>query len=101
MRPCDEAVDLYWAWESSWGGSMILGTEGIGITIFNAGYGLARASFEVTGLDERGEGVFRMELEVSGLSQGTKRTADIPSYELKQPAAELKVRLLSAEFEQN
>ena len=90
MRACDDAVDLYWSWESAWGGTMILGTEGIGITVFNCGYGLARASFE---------GVFRVELEIAGLSQGTKKTTDIPSYELTRPATDLKVRLLAADFE--
>jgi hypothetical protein len=99
MRACDDAADLHWSWESAWGGTMILGTEGIGITVFNGGYDLARASFEVTGLDERGEDVFRVELEVTGLSQGTKKTADIPSYELTRPATDLKLRLLAADFE--
>ncbi len=96
--PCRNAADLYYRSESSLGGEVLLGTEGVNVVVFNAGYPLSEAVFEVRGQGENGRELFTVERRVAELAQGKEVWLEIPSYELPAPLQALKITLLSAEF---
>lgn len=98
-RRCGQATDLYYRVGSAWGGSRLLGTENVGISLFNAGYPLENARLRVDGLDDSGKRLFSVEPSVEFLPQGEAVEVEIPSYEITEPAEELNVTLVSAEYQ--
>src|SRR5262245_58663211 len=59
--PVADSAHLYFRWESSLGGGPLIGTEGLMVTIFNAGYPLRDAVVTLTGLGSNGEAVFNVD----------------------------------------
>lgn len=98
-RRCGQATDLYYRVGSAWGGERLLGTENIGIYLFNAGYPLQEVRLRVDGLDAGGKAVFSVEPAVERLPPGEVVWIEIPSYEIAEPAEELRVTLVSAEYQ--
>jgi hypothetical protein len=97
-RPCRNATDLHYRWESSLGGEVLIGTEGVNVVVFNAGYLLREVVFDVRGEGTDGKELFAVERTVVELAQGKDIALEIPSYELPAPMGALKVSLVSAEF---
>jgi len=98
FRRCEEAADLCYQVEASGGGSVLLGTEGFDVTIYNRGYPLASVVLKVHGLDAQGQSVFSVELSCDRLPRGETVTLELPSYEISEPASGLAVALVSAEY---
>lgn len=96
--PCGEAADLHYRMESSLGGNVLIGTEGVNVVVFNAGYSLREVVLCARGEGNSGRELFSIERAVAALPQGKEVTIEIPSYELSAPLRELKLGLVSAEF---
>ena len=99
FKPCRDAADLYFQWESAWGGSVLLGTEALAVLLFNAGYPLREVEIEMRGEQPEGTQVFSVRRELDALPRGETIRAEIPSYELSGPAETLTVSLVSAEYD--
>lgn len=95
---CEGAEDIYFRTESAWGGERLLGTEGLALVLWNAGYALADVSFEIEGINPSGDTVFRVQHALGTLPRGTETTVEIPSYEIARPAESLRVTLESAAY---
>jgi hypothetical protein len=98
FAPCDHAANLYYRWESAWGGRTFLGTESIAVTLFNGGYPLQHAVFAVQGRDESGRQLFASDHTADELPRGQEVRIEVPSYELPAAPRELTVSLVAAEF---
>lgn len=97
-RPCQRAFDLHFRTQSAWGGTRLLGTENVGLSLFNAGYPLQTVVLNVEGLDESGQVLFSVEEAIESLPRGREVEIEIPSYEITEPAREISVTLVSAEY---
>lgn len=97
--PCGDAAQLYFRWESSLGGDALIGTEGLKVTLFNAGYALEQAVFSVRGEGRDGAVVLEQEYTLESLPRGREVAIEVPSYELSEPMRVLKVALVSAQFD--
>lgn len=97
-RPCDDAVQMYYACESGFGGASLIGTEGVRIRVFNAGYDLLDVVFQVSGRGADGQALFSLERSVDELPQGGERLLEVPSYEVNEPLGDVRVALVHAEF---
>ncbi len=53
---------------------------------------------KVDGLDAQGQSVFSVELSSDRLPRGEEVTLELPSYEISEPASDLSVALVSAEY---
>ena len=98
FRRCEGAADLCYQIEASGGGSVLLGTEGFDVTVFNGGYPLESVVLKVDGLGAQGQSVFSVELSSDRLPRGEEVTLELPSYEISEPASDLSVALVSAEY---
>jgi hypothetical protein len=98
LEPCAEAVNLFFRWESAWGGAMLAGTESVGIALFNGGYALASAAFRIRGEDAQGREIFSVEREAALLPRGKETGLEVPSYEMPNPVHRVYVSLTRAEF---
>jgi len=96
--PCREAADLYYRTESSLGGETLIGTEGVNVVVFNAGYPLREVVLEVRGEGKDGQELFKVERGPEDLPHAKEVSLEIPSYELPAPLGALRVSLMSAEF---
>ena len=96
--PCEDAVGLYFFAESSLGGQALLGTEGLLVSVLNSGYPLCEVELELRGQDREGNELFALQRAVQLLAQGERVELEVPSYEIEAPLAQLRVRLISAEF---
>ncbi len=101
FSPCGDAANLYFRWESAWGGSPLLGTESLRVTLFNGGYPLSAVVLRLEGRDGTGAEVFAIEHTAEQLSRGQEMNIEIPSYEIPAPAQELAVSLISAAFDKD
>lgn len=98
FRPVEGVADLYYTWKAAWGGSMLLGTETIGVVLFNGGYPLEEVVLKVCGTDPQAKPVFAVERTLDELPRGQEVTVEVPSYEVPAPASDLVVRLLSGRY---
>lgn len=98
FRRCEGAADLCFQVEASGGGSVLLGTEGFDVTIFNGGYPLESVVLKVDGRSAHGQPLFSVELSSDRLPRGEQVTLELPSYEISEPASDLSVALVSAEY---
>lgn len=96
--PVADSAHLYYRWESSLGGGPLIGTEGVLVTIFNAGYPLRDAIFTLTGQGRDAGVVFLVDETVRELPRGGKATVEVPSYMLSEPMRTLTAALRSAAF---
>ena len=97
-EPFENAPNMYFHWEAAWGGKVLLGTETLAVTAFNAGYSLAEVTVRINGEGEAGSEVFTLEQELELWPRGERITLEIPSYDVSAPAKKLMVTLVSAEF---
>ncbi len=98
MERVQRAADLYYRHRSAWGGSRLIGTETLGIEIFNAGYGLRSVVLSLEGVDETGRRLFQLEQKADSIPRGEITTIEIPSYEIPEPSSGVIVALVSAEY---
>jgi len=95
---CEGAADLFFHTEASGGGSVLLGTEGFDVTVFNGGYPLASVVLKVDGRSADEQPLFSVELSSERLPRGEQVILEVPSYEISEPASDLSVALVSAEY---
>ncbi|MCA9255528.1 MAG: zinc ribbon domain-containing protein, partial [Phycisphaerales bacterium] len=69
---CDRAADLYYRIGSAWGGRRLLGTENLGISIFNAGYALEQLEVRVIGVNAVGRTVFDFPQKLASAPKGAE-----------------------------
>ncbi|MGE3179991.1 MAG: hypothetical protein AB7N71_00025 [Phycisphaerae bacterium] len=98
-EPWQQARCLYFKRQSAWGGTRLIGTEPIELTLFNAGYPLRDVRYEVRAVGKRGEPAYQGVLEIEQFPTGVEITVEIPSWELQDAVHSVAVRLLSAEFD--
>lgn len=96
--PCADAAQLYYHWESSLGGKRLIGTEGITVKLFNAGYALRAVELTARGTGRDNEELFLSEQSFEELPHGGTVEFEIASYEIATPLRQLHVALVSAEF---
>lgn len=94
----DDAVDLYFRFESAWGGKRLSGTENIGVVLLNTGYPLREVTLRVRGHDEAGQELFSVEQTADELPRGEPAQIEIASYEIPADLRRLDVTLVSAAF---
>lgn len=100
MVPVEQAAQLYAAWESALGGPALIGTEGLRVTVFNAGYALEDVTLRVTGCGRDSQTAFSQDCEIADLPHGGQVQIEIPSYDLAEPVRTLRVVLVAAGFGQ-
>lgn len=94
----ESGIDLYYRFESAWGGQRLLDTEGIGLVLLNGGYGLQDVVVRVEGRNASGRTLFDGEYAVPELPRGKETTVEVPSYDVPEPVGALFVSLVSASF---
>ncbi|MCB9852615.1 MAG: zinc ribbon domain-containing protein [Phycisphaerales bacterium] len=97
-RKCDRAADLHFKVGSAWGGTRLLGTENLGITVFNAGYGLEQVEIRVTGQNSEGRDVFEFRQVLASVPRRAELSFEVPSYEISEPPSDVRVELISAVY---
>ena len=80
------------------GGSVLLSTESLSLTLFNGGYALANVVLRLRGTDADGHEVYSIEQSVEALPRDDEVMMEIPSYELPAPAQSMVISLVSAEY---
>jgi hypothetical protein len=98
FEPFESGADLYVRAEAAWGGAVLVGTEGLTVTVFNGGYALAQVTVRLRGEDEAGGAVFALEREITAWPRGAAVKLEVASWELPGPAAKLRASLVAAEF---
>lgn len=98
FEKCQLAADLYFRVGSAWGGTRLLGTENLGISIFNAGYSLKHVELRVEGLDRQGRRVFDFLQKLSESPRRAEMSFEVPSYEISEAPDRVVVHLVSAEY---
>ena len=101
FNPCANAAQLYFSWESSLGGSTLIGTEGLQVSLFNAGYGLVEATLSLRGEGRDSAIVLEREYSVEQLPRGQIVTLEVPSYDLGGPLRVLRATLVAARFDEH
>lgn len=91
-------VDLYHHAEALSGGEPLLGTETLALKIFNAGYNLAQVELELTGIDKHGNQVFVLTRDIEHWHRGEQIDLEVASWEMPEPIASLRVKLIQAAF---
>jgi hypothetical protein len=94
----ENARDLFYHWEAAWGGQVLLGTETLGVTLFNAGYPLAEVVLRLEGENDAGGKVFEVRRELASWPRGEPIKLEIASWELPDRARRLRLTLVSAQF---
>jgi hypothetical protein len=99
FTPCEDADHLHYRWGAAWGGSFLLGTEGIAVLLFNGAYALKDVWLDIRGRHADGRELVALKQAVDTLPVGREVKIEIPSYELPDdPVQELTVALISAAF---
>ncbi|MCK4341960.1 MAG: hypothetical protein KAY37_09585 [Phycisphaerae bacterium] len=98
FEPIESAAQLYFHWEPAGGGTLLLGTETLGLSVYNGGYDLAEVALQVRGEDQNGKELFAVECEIEEWPRGRTEYHEIPSWELPDPVHALHVELVKAEF---
>ena len=98
FEKCERAADLYFRVGSAWGGSLLLGTENLGVSIFNGGYSLKHVELRVEGLDSSQRRVFEFRQKLTDLRRRAELSFEVPSYEISESPASVRVHLVSAEY---
>ncbi len=96
--PILDAADLYFHWEAASGGTPLLGTETLSVTVFNAGYSLCDLILRIHGTDADGQDVCAVTRELAELLRGASTDIEIASYDLPAPVRGLHLELVQAEF---
>ena len=96
--PCADACHAYFHWESAIGGGEPIGTEGVTIELFNAGFGLRDVELALVGFGRDAAPIFTMEETLDEWPRGGRRKLDVASYQLAEPVRVVQVRLRKAAF---
>lgn len=96
---CGESADLFFRWASAWGDQPMLGTEPLGIEIFNRGYDLAAIQLQLRVFDQSDACMLELDRSIDLLRRGMTTTVEVHSYELARPVGRVEASLISAEFE--
>lgn len=96
--PLTDSAHLYYRWESSLGGGQLIGTEGLMVTFFNAGYPLRDVIVTLSGLGRDNEIVFIVDETIRELPRGGKAAVEVPSYMVSEPMRTMSASLRGAEF---
>lgn len=98
FEPVCDAADLYWRCESALGGRPLIGTEGLRIELFEAGYSLRDLRLHITGFGAGAKTVLDQHVHVPRVGRGETVVVEVPSYELSDALERVELRLLGAEF---
>ncbi len=98
LQPVEEAAQLGFAVESSLGGAALIGTEGMRVRVFNAGYPLRDVHLEFTGRDGANRVVARRSERLAELPRGEPVEFEVPSYDVSGPVERVSLKLVRAEF---
>lgn len=98
MAAVERAADLYFRTESAFGGRTLIGTETLGIVLFNGGFDLRNTVVRIAGQSACGTEVLDVEKCVEALPRGLETRIEVPSYEIHEPIANVRVTLVSAEY---
>ena len=98
FQRCEQTPDLYVQCRSAFGGQALLGTEGLRIRIFNAGYALAHVTLHLRGVDRAGGVCLDVRPTLERLPRGESVEIEVPSYEIHAPLDALRVLLEHAEY---
>lgn len=77
----------------------MIGTEPLGIEIFNRGYDLAEIQLRLRVCDQSGVLILEADRSIDVLRRGMTTIIEVHSYELSRPVGRLEASLVSAEFE--
>lgn len=97
-RAVEKAAQLYFFTSASHGGPRLLDTEGVRVSLFNAGYGLCEVALRVSGVGRDGIEQFAYEEQIASLPQGETISFEAPSHRFDNPLDELRLELLSAQY---
>jgi hypothetical protein len=98
FQPIQQAANLYFRWEATGGGTPLLGTESLAMTVFNGGYDLAQVVLRVLATGKIGQVLCTIERQIEEWPRGKLLQLEIPSYELPDRVQALNVELITAEF---
>lgn len=79
---CDGTPELYYQWESGWGGRRLLSTETHALMLFNAGATMNDVAMTISALDWNGKAIATIRSTVAVLPRGETIRVEVPSYEL-------------------
>ena len=94
FTPFPNAPDLFYCWESAWGGAMLIGTESVAVVLFNRGASLESAVIRIEGFDAIDRTVFGTEKNTGPIPRGAEVTVEVPSYEVPAPVSKMRVSLV-------
>ena len=77
----------------------MIGTEPLGIQIFNRGYDLAAIQLRLWVCDRSDVCILESDRTIDVLRRGMTPTVEVHSYELERPVGRVDVSLISADFE--
>lgn len=98
-EPWQQSRDLYFKRQSAWGGTRLIGTEPIELTLWNSGYPLRDVTYEVRAANKHGGAPYVGTYELEHFPRGTEIVIEIPSWELPDAVHSVAVRLVRAEFD--
>lgn len=92
---CDGACEVFYKWESVWGGRRLLSTETLAVLLFNAGETRADVSLKITAMDAGGRTLASFRPSVAELPRGETVRVEVPSYELPDEVHSFNVVLIT------
>jgi hypothetical protein len=98
MSPVDSAADLYFRTESAFGGPTLIGTEALGMILYNGGFTLRSVVIHIEGFAKDGSRALDTEKSLERLPRGLETRVEVPSYEIDEPLHRVKVSFVSAEY---
>lgn len=98
MSPVENAANLFFRIESAYGGPILIGTESLGIILFNGGFELRSVVIRVEGRSKNGARVLDLEKTIDHLPRGRETSVEVPSYDIHEPLHGVRVSLVSAEY---
>lgn len=98
FEPVADAADLYWRCESALGGRPLIGTEGLRIELFEAGYPLSDLRLHIRGFGAGGETVLDQQIRIARIGRGGTVAVEVPSYDVADVLERVELRLLGARF---
>ena len=99
FEQCPDAPSLFVKTESSYGGQRLLGTEGINLHVWNAGYSLVDVRLRVEGIDETARAFKWTADAIKRIPRGQAVTVEVPSWVFENPVEQISIKLESADYE--
>ncbi len=76
----------------------MIGTEPLGLSLYNGGFTLRSVVLKITGTDAAGRSAVNVEKTIEELPRGVRVTIEVPSYDISEPLRDVRVALVSAEY---